>query len=115
MAPVPTRYNAPMRRIGRWMISGLTVLSLVLCVGAGFIWLAQPPFCEWNLVANDFQIWAIKTMPLSDPRVAGLPDYDYGALGFATHADHGPPVAFRRRWKIPDVYTRVVEIPLWPL
>jgi hypothetical protein len=32
------RYNPAMRRFGRWMFNGLTVLSLVLCVGACVMW-----------------------------------------------------------------------------
>jgi hypothetical protein len=67
------------------------------------------------LLVNELQVWAVMERPLSDPGVANLPDYSYGALGYVNHADHGPPLAFRRRWNIPDVYTRMVEIPLWPL
>src|SRR5436190_17307428 len=34
----PARYDPAMRRLGRWTLNTLTVLSLVLCVGTAGLW-----------------------------------------------------------------------------
>jgi hypothetical protein len=102
------------RRIGRYILNGFTVLSLVLCVLAAALSVSHPYVAGWHLMVNDFQVWAVSTRPLSDPGVASAPDYTYGALGFVNHADHGPPAAIQRQFDIPAVYTHTVEIPLWP-
>ena len=43
----PCGIISPMRRIGRWMLNGLTVLSLVLCVGMGVLWVRS--YKTWDM------------------------------------------------------------------
>ena len=64
------RYNPAMRRLARWTLNAVTVLSLLLCGAAALIGLVTPAVDGWTLSVQELQVWAMKTRPLSDPNVA---------------------------------------------
>jgi hypothetical protein len=107
------RYNSGVERIGRYILNGLAVLSLVMCIVSVALWIRSHWLSEYVGYGRANDEWAVGT-DVGGVMVGHLAPYD---VGLAHRSEQARRAHFHSNW-LGFAYSRggrgvAVRIPLW--